>query len=187
MQIDAVLDEIDRLSSTQLYAIIVAVTVVISFVLLGTHNQQDEILTAPTSVGNSNSISSPSKKTANISAGPEPRWHIFKWINWLAITAFILSVMEFGWNADQYLHSVSGTVLFRYLVGWSVFLGYFFGFFGVSFVHDIHAAEEDGTAQDNGLATTAGNNTEASNSSTTQDKASARYVHVMYCWRSIFA
>jgi hypothetical protein len=177
MQIDAVLDEIDSLSSTQLYAIIVAVTVVISFVLLGTHNAPDEvILTAPTSssstTANNSSNSSPmkTKPAAAASAGPEPRWHIFRWINWLAMTAFVLSVMEFGWNASTYLHSTDNSVLFQFLVGWSVFLAYFFGFFGVSFVHDIHAADADA----------------AELAAASEDKTNARYVYLILCCCVIF-
>jgi hypothetical protein len=179
MQIDAWLDEIDRLSSTQLYAMIVAVTVVVSFVLLGTHNAPDEVRTPPTSSSSSNSktssssSSSPSKDKqlpTSTSSGPEPRWHIFRWINWLAIIAFFVSVVEFGWNAQTYLHSTDGTVLFQFLVGWSVFLGYFFGFFGVSFVHDIHAADDVAvTANANANQTGTGATTDA-------DASNARYV-----------
>lgn len=153
MQIDALLDEIDSLSSTQLYAIIVAVTVVISFVLLGTHNApEDDILlgsskSSARSSRTSASASSPSKDklSSKQSSGPEPRWHIFRWINWLAIIAFLISVVEFGCNFTRYLHSSDNTVLFQFLVGWSIFLAYFFGFFGVSFVHDIHAADNQRT------------------------------------------
>jgi hypothetical protein len=173
MQIDAVLDEIDSLSSTQLYAIIVAVTVVISFVLLGTHNAPDEvILSTGTSASSSSSSPMKEKPTSAVSSGPEPRWHIFRWINWLAITAFIVSVVEFGWNASTYLHSADSSVLFQFLVGWSVFLGYFFGFFGVSFVHDIHAADAEEQ-----LASADANN----NTTVTQEKKSARCVYLISC------
>jgi hypothetical protein len=184
MQIDAILDEIDSLSSTQLYAIIVAVTVVISFVLLGTHNAPDEVvLTAPTvgSSSSSSSSSSPSKGKSASSSGPEPRWHIFRWINWLAIIAFAVSVVEFGWNADRYLHSADGTVLFQFLVGWSVFLGYFFGFFGVSFVHDIdiHAADEE-VITTTANTTTIGDAAAATDASSATPANNARYVKLCY-------
>jgi hypothetical protein len=187
MQIDALLDEIDSLSSTQLYAIIVAVTVIVSFVLLGTHNAEEVLVTPPT-VGTtsktSSSSSSPTKDkhpTTSTLTGPEPRWHIFRWVNWLAIIAFFCSVIEFGWNAHTYLKSTDGTLL-KFLVGWSVFLGYFFGFFGVSFVHDIHAAD-DAVANQAGVnqAGQAGVTTDA-------DASNARYVYVylILCHLSLY-
>jgi hypothetical protein len=193
MQIDALLDEIDSLSSTQLYAIIVAVTVVISFVLLGTHHAPDEVLTVTSSSSNSSSsASSPSKgkttqssSSTSSSSGPEPRWHIFRWINWLAIIAFAVSVVEFGWNADRYLHSADGTVLLKFLVGWSVFLAYFFGFFGVSFVHDIHAADADNEGVMNAAANTTTTIAEAT-SEGSATPANARYVILCYDRATLF-
>jgi hypothetical protein len=178
MQIDALLDEIDSLSSTQLYAIIVAVTVIVSFVLLGTGTNSvsvtDEVLTVTTPAGSSSS-SSPSKDktSSSSSSGPEPRWHIFRWINWLAIIAFVISVVEFGWNAQTYLHSTTdgngtSSVLLHYLVGWSIFLAYFFGFFGVSFVHDIHAADHAQSQSGTGATT-----------DSSADAGNARYVYTM--------
>jgi hypothetical protein len=167
MQVDALLDQIDSLSSTQLYAIIVAVTVVISFVLLGTHPQQDPLFPADTTA----STATPSLKKApagSNNAGPEPRWHIFRWVNYVAITAFFASVAEFGWNASTYLHQSDSTVLLQFLVGWSLFLCYFFGFFGVSFVHDIHTAE-DNTA-----------NEQQQQQQVQQEQAQARYVVYLY-------
>ena len=131
MRIDAWISQIDSLSSTQLYGLIVAATVGLCFVLLGTGNVQDvEIPVQPT------------KKPKPLT-GPQPRWHIFRWVNYLFIAAFLWSVFTFIANSGTYLHSDSQGVLLQFLVGWSVFLCYFFGFFGISLVHDITEEEED--------------------------------------------
>lgn len=110
--------------STQLYGIIVAVTVVISFSLLGSGGVQEEVrIVAPTETV-------PRKKLPL--SGPQPKWFVLKWLNYVAVGAFLMSVAHFSWNAQTYLQD-SGSLL-RFLVGWSLFLCYFFGFFGISFV-----------------------------------------------------
>jgi hypothetical protein len=134
MHVDAWISRMDALSSTELYALIVAATVIVSFVLLGTHPVADLGVPAATA----SSCATPTKTFP----GPEPRWHIFRWVNWVAMAAFTWSVAEFAYNATTYLKSDSSTQLFQFLVGWSVFLCYFFGFFGVSFVHDLNNAGE---------------------------------------------
>ena len=65
-------------------------------------------------------------------SGPEPKWHILKVLNYAAGTSFIASVLYFAGDAPRIL-SDSGALL-RLGMGWGVFLCYFFGFFGISFV-----------------------------------------------------
>jgi hypothetical protein len=129
MRLDAILGDIDHLSSTQLYGIIVAATVGLCVVLLGTGSSnldleqqqpKDDLI----------------KKRAAAPKGRQPRWHIFKWVNYLAVVAFLWSVCTFCLNVSHYLHHESQGVLVQFLVGWSVFLLYFFGFFGVSLIHE---------------------------------------------------
>jgi hypothetical protein len=144
MRLDAVLSHVDSLSSTQLYAVIVAATVTLCVFLLGTGSNIDNI-----EFKNNNNKNGDDLKTNNTkktSSARQPRWHIFKWINYLAIAAFLSSVGVFCVNASQYLHHESQGVLVQFLVGWSVFLMYFFGFFGISLIHeDIPKEEEENT------------------------------------------
>ena len=51
-------------------------------------------------------------------------------MNMLILVLFLASIVEFYWNDSLYV----------FLLGWSVFLCYFFGFFGVTFVHDMYVA-----------------------------------------------
>jgi hypothetical protein len=123
MKLDALLSCLDSLPSTHLYALIVAVTVVISFSLLGSGGNQEEVCATH--------VSLPIQKKEPPS-GPEPKWFVLKWLNYFAVATFMTSVVHFTWNAQAYLQD-SGYLL-RFLIGWSLFLCYFFGFFGISFV-----------------------------------------------------
>jgi hypothetical protein len=131
MRLDAMLALIDNLSSTQLYGIIVAATVGLCVVLLGTGNSNLD-LQQQQQQPNDVLI----KKRAAVSKGRQPRWHIFKWVNYLAVVAFLWSVGTFCLNVSHYLHHESQGVLVQFLIGWSMFLLYFFGFFGVSLIHE---------------------------------------------------
>ena len=125
MQLDAMIAKIDALPSTQLYGLIVAATVGLCVILLGTGNsnlEMEQHLMKP--------------KMVVVNAGKQPNWGLFKMINYIAVAAFLYSVFIFCSNASQYLHHESQGVLAQFLVGWSVFLMYFFGFFGVSLIHE---------------------------------------------------
>jgi len=63
---------------------------------------------------------------------PEPRWHILRITNYVVATGFTLSVLQFASNASTYLND--STSLLQFLMVWSLFLCYFFGFFGISFI-----------------------------------------------------
>jgi hypothetical protein len=143
MRLDAMIDQIDNLSSTQLYGVIVAVTVGLCVVLLGTGSTHLDFPQPPTENDNANAITKPVPVVGATTKGRQPRWHIFKWVNYLAVAAFLWSVCTFCLNASQYLDSQG--VLVKFLIGWSVFLLYFFGFFGVSLIHEDIPKEEPTT------------------------------------------
>mmetsp|Transcript_2860 Transcript_2860/g.4615 ORF Transcript_2860/g.4615 Transcript_2860/m.4615 type:complete len:621 (-) Transcript_2860:153-2015(-) len=126
MKLDAFVSNLDSLPSTQLYGIIVGLTVLISFTLLagGGGGVVDVVGVSPIMVEK--------KVSANSSAGPQPKWFVLKWLNVIFVAAFLLSVIHFSWHAQTYLNDSSSSLYF--LVGWSLFLCYFFGFFGISFV-----------------------------------------------------
>jgi hypothetical protein len=188
MQLDAALAQLDSLSSTQLYVLIVFVTVLISSVLLGNaqptelvvvdddsqrqgqeQQQQQQQRTSPTNkmMTTKSSSSDTSSSSSSSSSGspalqhllPEPRWYLFRIVNYAMMVAFCASVVAFSLqfagvsifssssssssSASSSLLGGSGvpttigpTTMLQLLVGWSMFLIYFFGFFGVSFVHD---------------------------------------------------
>jgi hypothetical protein len=132
MQLDEALDTLDSLSSTQLYGAIVGFTVIACWAILAMSGTADTPeLPAPTG----------SVVTKTIHKGPEPRWHIFRWVNVFAVVVFAWSVADFSLNATTYWNDSDSNVLFQFLIGWSSLLCYFFGFFGVSFVHDLEDAE----------------------------------------------
>jgi len=141
MQLDAMIAKFDQIPSTQLYGLIVAMTVGLCVVLLGTGNssldieQKQKQLQKPSA----NDL----KKQNTVDGGKQPMWHLFKWINYIAVAGFLYSVFIFCSNASQYLHHESQGVLVQFVVGWSVFLMYFFGFFGVSLIHEDIPREED--------------------------------------------
>mmetsp|Transcript_1132 Transcript_1132/g.2545 ORF Transcript_1132/g.2545 Transcript_1132/m.2545 type:complete len:629 (-) Transcript_1132:390-2276(-) len=153
MQLDAMIAHVDQLPSTQLYGLIVAATVGLCVVLLGTGNSNLEIQQRQQQQQQQQqqqleeqSLKKP--KTTAVDGGKQPNWHLFKYINYVAVAGFLYSVFTFCSNASQYLHHESQGVLVQFVVGWSVFLMYFFGFFGVSLIHDDISGEEDSVSSE---------------------------------------
>ena len=158
MQLDAAIAQLDSLSSPQLYSLIVLVTVLVATLLLGNAQPLEEKMsalktsTATTAATNttsttktSNSTSAADSKTGattttkgtTTTMGPEPRWYIFRLFNYAVLLAFGASVVEFVLHAAD----KDRTQLVRVLVAWCMCLIYFFGFFGVSIVHDADVVE----------------------------------------------
>lgn len=108
---------------------------VISFLVLGGNGGVPHVDGVPTS-----SVPKPSNMIKD-QKGPEPRWHIFRYVNYMIVAAFVASVLEFSRNAATYTNETY--VLLRFLLAWSACVCYFFGFFGVSFVHDIQDESND--------------------------------------------
>lgn len=127
MRLDAAIQLVDSFSSTHLYVLIVGLTVIVSFLVLGTANIYSEVPEMHFSA---------TKPKPN-KTGPEPRWHIFGWFNFVTVALFVWSVADFAANAQAYLNYSDSSILLKFLLGWSVLLCYFFSFFGISFVHDM--------------------------------------------------
>eukprot|EP00548_Thalassiothrix_antarctica_P000069 CAMPEP_0194141524 /NCGR_PEP_ID=MMETSP0152-20130528/10919_1 /TAXON_ID=1049557 /ORGANISM="Thalassiothrix antarctica, Strain L6-D1" /LENGTH=627 /DNA_ID=CAMNT_0038840169 /DNA_START=171 /DNA_END=2054 /DNA_ORIENTATION=+ len=155
MKLDTFLSNMDSLSSTELYGLIVVITVIISFSLLGYGGNQDM---------EEKELRLPSPKRSSLQkqqkSGKQPKWFVLKILNYLAVGSFLASVGLFSWNAKLYLAKEDSSALIRFLIGWSIFLCYFFGFFGISFVdHD------DFVVDVNGATTTVDNSNNDKNSS----------------------
>jgi len=132
---------LNNLSSTQLYALIVVVTCLIATILLGSGDQQQPLEMAVRPAAPPVEVpTKPAKALNDNTSLPEPRWYIFRMINYAMLVAFVASVGDFCWNYAAY--ALDSAVLLRFLLGWSLCLIYFFGFFGVSFVHDVVPPEE---------------------------------------------
>jgi hypothetical protein len=159
--------QMDSLSSLQLYAVIVGVTTVIAMALLEAGGPAPETATstlpsdsnvAPSAMSSSpnhhhqTNSNTPWANKASISSKDrikvaEPQWYIFKWVNVVAVTLF-LAVMVHLFVIQPYSNHGAATAatlneststlspLAQFLVAWSVFCCYCFGFFGVSLVHD---------------------------------------------------
>jgi hypothetical protein len=152
--------QIDSLSSLQLYAVIVGVTTVIAMTLLEAGGPSPPETTPLHSESNVASVSSsPNHATttswtnkATISSKDrikvaEPQWYIFKWVNVVAVTLFLAVVVHL-FVVQPYSHKgyhgaisdesiLTWSPLVQFLMAWSVFVCYCFGFFGVSLVHDL--------------------------------------------------
>jgi len=117
MKLDSLLQHVDSLSSTTLYAVIVGITVVVSFVLLGSGVQDVPQVSSSPSL----------EKSRSASQGPQPKWFVLRWLNYAATVGFCVSVLSFTMHAQTYVKD--SAAMFRFLLGWSLFLCYFFGFF----------------------------------------------------------
>eukprot|EP00526_Cylindrotheca_closterium_P004866 CAMPEP_0113648764 /NCGR_PEP_ID=MMETSP0017_2-20120614/25888_1 /TAXON_ID=2856 /ORGANISM="Cylindrotheca closterium" /LENGTH=629 /DNA_ID=CAMNT_0000561049 /DNA_START=314 /DNA_END=2203 /DNA_ORIENTATION=+ /assembly_acc=CAM_ASM_000147 len=121
---------IDELSSTQLYTAIVGATVTLCVVLLGPAAGGNENL--PNNMLGTTTTSNDNNKK-NAQQKQQPKWYLFKYINVGVFCMFVSSVAIFLWDASTYIHN--GDRMTQFLVGWSLCLCYFFGFFGVFFIH----------------------------------------------------
>jgi len=134
MQIDAVIARLQTVSTTQLYATVIAASLAFSFYLLNSGGSSALVIEEGHVDGSLRKPSPPreKKQLKRSSSAPEPKWHILKITNFVAAAGFLLSVLQFASNASTYLND--STSLLQFLSVWSVFLCYFFGFFGISFI-----------------------------------------------------
>ncbi|GAX16557.1 hydroxymethylglutaryl-CoA reductase (NADPH) [Fistulifera solaris] len=126
LQLSNALSSCVSVSSNQLYGVIVGLTVFGCWGILSLA-EQPELPELQTVV----------QRVQRKKEGPEPKWHLFRWVNMLVVVAFACSVAEFSLNATAY----DSNVLCKFLIAWSLLLCYFFGFFGVMFVHDLEDSE----------------------------------------------
>ena len=133
-------------STSQLYATTIILSLTFSFYLLNSGKGSSALTTINDNKDTSpvNSLHKPKKQQLQKSSSPEPKWHILKITNYVAATGFLLSVLKFASNASTYLNDSSS--LLQFLFVWSVFLCYFFGFFGISFL-DLDDFAVDGQQQ----------------------------------------
>jgi hypothetical protein len=132
MRIDAFLAHLESTPSTQLYIAVIAVSIAFSFSLLNSGRGSSMPVTTNDM---NNAVVKPVQKKKAIGTNPDepqPKWHILKATNYVATTAFLISVLQFASDASAYLNDSSA--LLSFLVVWSLLLCYFFGFFGISFI-----------------------------------------------------
>jgi len=129
MRLDAFVSQLDSLSPTQLYGVTVLSSIVLCFLLLNTgglsHVDQH-------STQSSQKTSTKPSSFSKQGSEPQPKWYILNALNVIAAVTFIVSVVTFMSDASTYMSDSFSIV--KFLAGWSVFLCYFFGFFGISFV-----------------------------------------------------
>ena len=143
MRLDAFIARLDSLSPTQLYGVTVLSSIVFCFLLLNTgrlshvdHQQFGSSIQTKTT-----SKAAPSSSKQDV---PQPKWYILNALNVVAAVSFIVSVVTFLSDASTYMSDSFSIV--KFLAGWSLFLCYFFGFFGISFV-DADVLEESASVK----------------------------------------
>mmetsp|Transcript_7526 Transcript_7526/g.13264 ORF Transcript_7526/g.13264 Transcript_7526/m.13264 type:complete len:670 (-) Transcript_7526:88-2097(-) len=148
MQIDAVIASLESISTPQLYGTVIAISLAFSFYLLNsgggssspalqmmtndTKEQQDADADSLRKPARAAATSSSSSSESSSEDRPEPRWHILRFTNYVAALGFLVSVLQFASNASAYLNDSNS--LLQFLTVWSLFVVYFVGFFGISFV-----------------------------------------------------
>jgi len=136
--IGTLIDRIDSIPSTHLFFVAVATSIIFSFLLLNSGGSTHAIMPPDAKLpadlvckdrpaSKSNATPSPQHPT-----GPEPKWHILKILNYAAATSFTASVLYFASDYSRFLSDSAS--LLKFITGWSAFLVFFFGFFGISFV-----------------------------------------------------
>ena len=138
-RIDAVFASLESLPHTNpeiIYATLIGASLIFSFLVLNSGGSSMATMLPPE--GDADSLIKPTKIKANkkpvspTSDEPQPKWHILRLTNYVVTFGFLFSVLQFASNASTYLEDSS--TLLQYLVIWSVFMCYFFGFFGISFI-----------------------------------------------------
>lgn len=138
-RIDAVFASLESLPHTNpeiIYATLIGASLIFSFLVLNSGGSSMATMLPPE--GDADSLNKPTKIKANkkpvspTSDEPQPKWHILRLTNYVVTFGFLFSVLQFASNASTYLEDSS--TLLQYLVIWSVFMCYFFGFFGISFI-----------------------------------------------------
>ena len=142
-RIDAVIASLESLPNTNpeiIYATLIGASLIFSFLVLNSGGSSMATMLPPE--GDADSLNKPTKiipkankkpvSPTSTSDEPQPKWHILRLTNYVVTFGFLFSVLQFASNASTYLEDSS--TLLQYLVIWSVFMCYFFGFFGISFI-----------------------------------------------------
>ena len=153
-QLDAFLEGLQNLDSTHKYLVAFATCLAVSFVVLNSGqgryldvkgkdhekaaSQKKDLIVA----NDMPQKASATGKESVVSGGREPRWYIFKIMNYVLATSFLASVVHFLLNSEEYI--MSNDHIKTLGAVWTLFVLYFWGFFGVSFVDtDEHLEEEE--------------------------------------------
>lgn len=164
MRIDAFLDS---LSSTYLYSFILVTSVTFSLLILNSGNGTTPLTRDDDTPVKTNTL----PRKIRSSDEPQPKWHILKFLNYAAVVGFILSIFQFASDAGTYIND-SASVM-KFMVCWSAFMCYFFGFFGISFVDADEIEEQQQQQRQQGQATTAKDDAVAKGAS--KDKVAQKY------------
>jgi len=131
MKIDAVIASLSEIPVT--YQLFAGICIIFSYMVLNSSSDvnvntsaTDTSSYAKAAAAATNSVSKSDKEE------PEPKWHILKILNIAAVIGFVTSVCYFAYDATTYINDSNS--LMKFLILWSTFLCYFFGFFGISFV-----------------------------------------------------
>ena len=134
MQIDNIIEGLNHLSSTQLYIITVTCMAIATFIILspaGTPLLNSDIVDVTKAAAAAPTKPSNSSKTST--AAPAIYGYL-RMVNFIGLACFLASLVAFFNNAEAY--SSSSPILYRFLIGWSAYLAYFFSFNGVSIIYD---------------------------------------------------
>jgi hypothetical protein len=141
-RLDQLIAEVETMPSTQLYAALFGVSIAFSFFLLNCGSPvRNSAVSSACIIGEKTIAVKPRSPNE-----PQPKWFILKRLNYAMVIGFLISLGMFASNAAIYMNDSSK--LIRFLIFWSVFLCYFFGFFGISFVDaDEILAESEASSQ----------------------------------------
>lgn len=138
MRIDSIIASMDTIPNA--YRVFLAVCIVFAFAVLNSGSPPDATVSQLANKRLQSQQTKKKTKTLDEEGVPQPKWHILKMCNICAVIGFFTSVFYFVSDATTYLNDSNS--LLQFLVAWSLFLCYFFGFFGISFIDAEVLAEE---------------------------------------------
>jgi hypothetical protein len=154
--LDALLSSWDELSTVQVYVVTVSIMIVASFIILSPPPTNDSNAAAASAM--QQQLEEAQSRVAAMAkssrpAQQKPAWHGWvRLLNFVALATFLISLVAFFSDATHY--SADKPILYRFLIGWSMYLCYFFSFSGVSLLYD--SLEEAEQQQSRCVAATTG-------------------------------
>jgi hypothetical protein len=139
--LDALLSGWDGMSTVQVYVVTVSIMIVASFIILSpppTNDDNAAVLQAQMAAQSRVAVVGKSSRPTL----RKPAWHGWvRLLNFVALATFLISLVAFF--SDATLYSADKPILYRFLIGWSIYLCYFFSFSGVSLLYDsLEEAEQ---------------------------------------------
>lgn len=177
MQIDNLLERLNHLSSTQLYIITVTFMALATFIILSPAGTP--LLNSDVDVTKATTPTKPSNHQVGVTSAAPAIYGYLRMINFIGLACFLASLVAFFNNAEVY--SSSSPILYRFLIGWSAYLAYFFSFNGVSIIYDNldPVVAEDGNVISSG-STTSSNNQYSTSSAAT--RYAPLLLHIPFRW-----